>query len=125
MMPRGQLTNSLWIAFWLPTAGYIGFRGGEVFAAGGGTVLWLLSMAPIMLFLLGVARDSLQWMIWFCFAVAVLFVVGVEVAFARPNNIMVTGALIDLVLLFSVARPTSAFGTRASRDIRYRRRMKL
>lgn len=101
-MPRGQLTNALWIAFWLLTAGYICFRGGEVFAAGGGTALWLLSMAPIMLFLLGVARDSLQWMIWFCLLLLFYFVVGVEAVFARPNNIMVTGALIDLVLLFSV-----------------------
>jgi uncharacterized membrane protein len=102
MTARGQKTSALWIALWLLSAGYLGFRGGEVFAAGGGLALWLLSMAPLLLFLIGVARDSLQWIIWFCLLLLFYFVVAVEAVFARPNNLLVVGALIDLILLFSV-----------------------
>ena len=102
MTARGQLTSTLWIALWSLSAGYLAFRGGEVFAAGGGLALWLLSMAPLLLFLIGVARDSLQWIIWFCLLLLFYFVVAVEAVFARPNNLLVVGALIDLILLFSV-----------------------
>jgi uncharacterized membrane protein len=102
MTARGQLTSTLWIALWLLSAGYLTFRGGEVFAAGGGFALWLLSMAPLLLFLIGVARDSLQWIIWFCLLLLFYFVVAVEAVFARPNDLLVVGALVDLILLFSV-----------------------
>ncbi|PDH38076.1 MAG: hypothetical protein CNF01_02320 [Halieaceae bacterium MED-G27] len=102
MTPRGHLTGPLWIALWCLSAGYLSLRGGEVFAAGGGWALWLLSMAPLLLFLVGVARDSLQWIIWFCLLLLFYFVVAVEAVFARPNNLLVVGALADLILLFSV-----------------------
>ena len=102
MTARGQLTSTLWIALWSLSAGYLAFRRGEVVAAGGGLALWLLSMAPLLLFLIGVARDSLQWIIWFCLLLLFYFVVAVEAVFARPNNLLVVGALIDLILLFSV-----------------------
>ena len=117
MKQRGQLTQNLWRTMWLLSLAYLVFRGAELFADGSGVVLWLLSIAPFSLFLIGVARDSLHWVIWFCLLLLFYFVIAVEAVFARPNNILVVAALADIVLLFSVCTAYIRFRGRELRHV--------
>ena len=99
---RGALTGHLWVSLWVLSAALIGQGALEVIELGGRWPLWLASVAPIILFLFGVSRDNLQWIIWYCLLLLFYFVSAVEDVFARPNNIVVVSGLVIIVLLFSV-----------------------
>ena len=74
-------------------------------------------MAPIILFLFGVARDSLQWLIWYCLLLLFYFVSAVEDVFARPDNLVVVSGLVIVVLLFSVCTAYIRFRGRELRVV--------
>jgi uncharacterized membrane protein len=88
---------------WALSAALIGQGALEVLELGGHWPLWLASVAPIILFLFGVSRDSLQWIIWYCLLLLFYFVSAVEDVFARPNNLIAVSGLVIVVLLFSVS----------------------
>ena len=100
---RGSLTRTLWLSMWALSAALIGQGALEVLELGGHWPLWLASVAPIILFLFGVSRDSLQWIIWYCLLLLFYFVSAVEDVFARPNNLIAVSGLVIVVLLFSVS----------------------
>ena len=71
--------------------------------------------AEFILFLFGVSRDNLQWIIWYCLLLLFYFVGAVEDVFARPNNLIVVSGLIIIVLLFSVCTAYIRFRGRERR----------
>ena len=62
---RGSLTGNLWLSLWVLSLALIGQGVLEVIELGGRWPLWLAWVAPIILFLFGVSRDNLQWIIWY------------------------------------------------------------
>ena len=112
---RGALTGHLWVSLWVLSAALIGQGALEVIELGGRWPLWVASVAPIILFLFGVSRDNLQWIIWYCLLLLFYFVSAVEDVFARPNNLIVVSGLIIIVLLFSVCTAYIRFRGRERR----------
>ena len=115
MTPRGKLTGRLWATLWMLSAGLIIQGGLEVFELGARWPVWLISIAPLLLFLIGVARDNLHWLIWYCLLLLFYFISAVEDAFARPHNPIVMSGLVIVVLLFSVCTAYLRFRGRAKR----------
>lgn len=112
---RGSVTGKLWLALWILSGALIGQGALEVIELGARWPLWLASVTPIILFLFGVSRDSLQWMIWYCLLLLFYFVSAVEDVFARPNNLIVVSGLVIVVLLFSVCTAYIRFRGRERR----------
>ena len=112
---RGSLTGNLWLSLWVLSVALICQGALEVIELGGRWPLWLASVAPIILFLFGVSRDNLQWIIWYCLLLLFYFVSAVEDVFARPNNLIVVSGLVILVLLFSVCTAYIRFRGRERR----------
>ena len=112
---RGSLTGNLWWSLWVLSVALISQGALEVIELGGRWPLWVASVAPIILFLFGVARDNLQWIIWYCLLLLFYFVSAVEDVFARPNNLIVVSGLIIIVLLFSVCTAYIRFRGRERR----------
>jgi len=115
LVKRGSLTGNLWLFLWVLSFALIGQGALEVIELGGRWPLWLASVAPIILFLFGVSRDNLQWIIWYCLLLLFYFVSAVEDVFARPNNFIVVSGLIIIVLLFSVCTAYIRFRGRERR----------
>ena len=115
MTPRGKLTGRLWATLWILSAGLIIQGGLEVFELGARWPVWLISIAPLLLFLIGVARDNLHWLIWYCLLLLFYFISAVEDAFARPHNPIVMSGLVIVVLLFSVCTAYLLFRGREKR----------
>lgn len=115
LVKRGSLTGNLWLFLWVLSFALIGQGAFEVIELGGRWPLWLASVAPIILFLFGVSRDNLQWIIWYCLLLLFYFVSAVEDVFARPNNLIVVSGLIIIVLLFSVCTAYIRFRGRERR----------
>jgi uncharacterized membrane protein len=115
MTPRGKLTGRLWTTLWILSAGLIIQGGLEVFELGARWPVWLISIAPLLLFLIGVARDNLHWLIWYCLLLLFYFISAVEDAFARPHNPIVMSGLVIVVLLFSVCTAYLRFRGREKR----------
>ena len=115
MTPRGKLTGRLWATLWILSAGLIIQGGLEVFELGARWPIWLISISPLLLFLLGVARDNLHWLIWYCLLLLFYFISAVEDAFARPHNPIVMSGLVIVVLLFSVCTAYLRFRGREKR----------
>ncbi len=112
---RGSVTGKLWLSLWILSGALIGQGALEVIELGARWPLWLASVTPIILFLFGVSRDSLQWMIWYCLLLLFYFVSAVEDVFARPNNLIVVSGLVIVVLLFSVCTAYIRFRGRERR----------
>ena len=115
LVKRGSLTKNLWLSLWVLSVALIGQGALEVIELGGRWPLWVASVAPIILFLFGVSRDNLQWIIWYCLLLLFYFVSAVEDVFARPNNLIVVSGLIIIVLLFSVCTAYIRFRGRERR----------
>ena len=115
MTPRGKLTSLLWATLWILSAGLIIQGGLEVFELGARWPIWLISISPLLLFLVGVARDNLHWLIWYCLLLLFYFISAVEDAFARPHNPIVISGLVIVVLLFSVCTAYLRFRGREKR----------
>ena len=112
---RGSLTGNLWWSLWVLSVALISQGALEVIELGGRWPLWVASVAPIILFLFRVARDNLQWIIWYCLLLLFYFVSAVEDVFARPNNVIVVSGLVIIVLLFSVCTAYIRFRGRERR----------
>ena len=115
LVKRGSLTGNLWLSLWVLSVALIGQGALVVIELGGRWPLWVASVAPIILFLFGVSRDNLQWIIWYCLLLLFYFVSAVEDVFARPNNLIVVSGLIIIVLLFSVCTAYIRFRGRERR----------
>lgn len=113
--PRERLTNRLWVVIWLLSAMLIVQSGLEVFELGARWPVWLFSVAPLLLFLIGVARDSLHWLIWYCLLLLFYFISAVEDAFAQPHNLIVASGVAIVVLLFSACTAYIRFRGREKR----------
>ena len=63
---RGAVTGALWLSIWVLSLALIAQGAIEVLQLGARWPVWLVSISPLLLFLVGVAHDSLQWLIWYC-----------------------------------------------------------
>ena len=121
MILRGKLTSRLWSTLWFLSAALIIQGALEVFELGARWPVWLLSVAPLLLFLIGVARDSLHWLIWYCLLLLFYFISAVEDTFARPDNLIVVSGLVIVVLLFSTCTAYIRFRGREKRTFEEQR----
>ena len=117
MMERGVLTGWLWIALWVLSGALVLQGGLELLQLGARWPVWILSVLPLLVFLVGVAKDNLVWLIWYCLLLLFYFISAVEDTFARPNNIIVVSGLVIIVLLFCVCTAYLRFRGREKRGM--------
>ena len=117
MMERGVLTRWLWIALWVLSGALVLQGGFELLQLGARWPVWVLSVLPLLVFLVGVAKDNLVWLIWYCLLLLFYFISAVEDTFARPNNIIVVSGLVIIVLLFCVCTAYLRFRGREQRGM--------
>ena len=117
MMERGFLTRWLWIALWVLSGALVLQGGLELLQLGARWPVWVLSVLPLLVFLVGVAKDNLVWLIWYCLLLLFYFISAVEDTFARPNNIIVVSGLVIIVLLFCVCTAYLRFRGREKRGL--------
>jgi uncharacterized membrane protein len=65
--------------------------------------IWALKLLPLMVFLPGMLRDNLRSYIWLCFVCLGYFLILVQRIFAQPDNPLVIGGLVAVVVLFVAA----------------------
>jgi uncharacterized membrane protein len=65
--------------------------------------IWMLKLLPLLLFLRGMLNDNLRSFIWLCFVCLGYFLILVQRVFAQPDNLLVIGGLIAVVILFIAA----------------------
>ena len=65
--------------------------------------IWGLKLLPLLLFLPGMRKDNLRSYIWLCFVCLGYFLILVQRVFAQPDNPLVIGGLVMVVLLFCAA----------------------
>lgn len=65
--------------------------------------IWLLKLLPLLLFLRGMLSDNLRSFIWLCFVCLGYFLILVQRVFAQPDNLLVIGGLVAVVILFIAA----------------------
>ena len=117
MMARSVLTRWLWIALWVLSGALVLQGGLELLQLGARWPVWVLSVLPLLVFLVGVAKDNLVWLIWYCLLLLFYFISAVEDTFARPNNIIVVSGLVIIVLLFCVCTAYLRFRGREKRGM--------
>lgn len=65
--------------------------------------IWVVKILPLLLFLPGMLKDNLRSFIWLCFVCLGYFLVLVQRIFAQPDNLLVIGGLVAVVVLFNAA----------------------
>ena len=65
--------------------------------------IWVVKVLPLLLFLRGMLKDNLRSFIWLCFVCLGYFLVLVQRIFAQPDNLLVIGGLVAVVVLFNAA----------------------
>jgi uncharacterized membrane protein len=65
--------------------------------------IWVLKLLPLLLFLPGMLKDNLRSFIWLCFVCLGYFLILVQRIFAQPDNPLVIGGLVAVVILFIAA----------------------
>ena len=65
--------------------------------------IWVLKLLPLLLFLPGMLKDNLRSFIWLCFVCLGYFLILVQRIFAQPDNLLVIGGLVAVVVLFIAA----------------------
>jgi uncharacterized membrane protein len=65
--------------------------------------IWVLKILPLLLFLPGMLKDNLRSFIWLCFVCLGYFLILVQRIFAQPDNPLVIGGLVAVVILFIAA----------------------
>jgi len=64
------------------------------------TLVWIVRVAPLLLFLPGMLKDNLRSYIWLCFVCLLYFMTLVLRLFADPANVVAILAMTSLVSLF-------------------------
>ncbi|CAA0123987.1 Uncharacterised protein [Halioglobus japonicus] len=65
--------------------------------------IWVMKLLPLLLFLPGMLKDNLRSFIWLCFVCLGYFLILVQRIFAQPDNLLVIGGLLAVVVLFIAA----------------------
>ena len=65
--------------------------------------IWVLKLLPLLIFLPGMLKDNLRSFIWLCFVCLGYFLILVQRMFAQPDNLLVIGGLVAVVVLFIAA----------------------
>lgn len=103
MTPRNRLTAALWWALWCLWLVFTLQQVADVARYDAPWPVWVLRVLPLVLFVPGVARDSLRAVVWLCFVLLFYFVSAVEAVFARPADILTVLGIVSVVALFIVA----------------------
>ncbi len=77
--------------------------------------IWLVKIAPLLLFLRGMLKGNLRSYIWLCFVCLGYFFVLVPRVFAQPDSVLVLGSLAAVVILFISAMLFVRWKARAQR----------
>lgn len=100
MVKRSGKTQALWWLLWLVWIVYVGQQVIDVARFNAPWPVWLLRIAPLVLFVPGVARDNLRAVIWLCFVVLFYFISSVEALFAQPSDLVAVVGIVAVVALF-------------------------
>ena len=66
-------------------------------------VVWLVKLAPLLLFLPGMLKDVLRSFIWLCFVCLLYFIVLVQRIFLVPGDSLAVIGTVAVVSLFTAA----------------------
>lgn len=103
MIERARKTQALWWLLWLVWIVYVGQQIADVARFNAPWPVWLIRIAPLVLFMPGVARDNLRAVIWLCFVVLFYFISSVEAVFAQPSDVVARVGIASVVALFITA----------------------
>lgn len=103
MTPRNRLTAGLWWALWCLWLVFTLQQVADVARYDAPWPVWVIRVLPLVLFVPGVARDSLRAVVWLCFVLLFYFVSAVEAIFARPSDVLAALGVASVVALFVVA----------------------
>lgn len=103
MVKRSRNTQALWWLLWLLWIVYVGQQVIDVARFNAPWPVWLIRIAPLVLFVPGVARDNLRAVIWLCFVVLFYFISSVEAVFAQPSDQVAVVGIVAVVALFITA----------------------
>lgn len=103
MIERARKTQALWWLLWLVWIVYVGQQIADVARFNAPWPVWLIRIAPLVLFMPGVARDNLRAVIWLCFVVLFYFISSVEAVFAQPSDVVARVGIALVVALFITA----------------------
>jgi uncharacterized membrane protein len=88
---------------WISYAALLAQQAADAWVHAAPWFIWLLKLAPLLLFLPGMRRDRLRSYIWLCFVCLGYFLQLVQRIFAQPDSLLVIGGLIAVVVLFIAA----------------------
>lgn len=75
----------------------------DAYASGAPWVIWVVKLAPLVLFLRGMLTDNLRSFIWVCFVCLGYFMLLVQRLFAAPDSALAIFGTASVVVLFVAA----------------------
>jgi uncharacterized membrane protein len=88
---------------WISYTALIVQQGADAWAHAAPWFIWVIKLLPLLLFLPGMRKDNLRSYIWLCFVCLGYFMLLVQRVFAQPDDVLVIGGLVAVVLLFIAA----------------------
>ena len=81
-------------------------------------IVWVLRVAPLLIFVPGMIADKLRSYIWVCFVSLLYFISLVLRLFAEPSNVVAILAMVSIVSLFIGAMLYVRWRARELREVR-------
>ena len=97
---RGRLSNTAHALTWLSWLVLLLQRVADAWLLAPPWIIWVGSLAPLLLFVPGMLKDRLRSYIWLCFVSLGYFIVLVERLFAQPGSVLAIIGLVAVTSLF-------------------------
>lgn len=97
---RGRLSNTAHVLTWLSWLILFLQRVVDAWLLAPPWIIWVGSLAPLLLFVPGMLKDRLRSYIWICFVSLGYFIVLVERLFAQPGSWLAIIGLVAVTSLF-------------------------
>ena len=95
----------VWSAFctWFSYGLLLIQQGLDAWVQGAPWIVWVVKLAPLLLFLPGMLKDNLRSFIWLCFVCLLYFIVLVQRLFLVPGDGLAVVGTVAVVSLFVAA----------------------
>ena len=103
MTERGGQTTLLWWLLWVAVAVILGCEIVDAWRRSMPPVVWVITLAPLLVVLPGVLRDRMRGVVWLSFVTLLYFLLAVQRIFAEPQSLRAAVELVAIVLLFVVS----------------------